>query len=201
MTIPDFPSNNQDTPDEPKRDVKRVTKGRVVRQRKKSSAFRDSVEDITNYVIKDVMGPRIRDMIVDSINGGVERAAYGETRSRPRATRPGGARSGHISYNRYASPSTPASPPKRTISRTERATHDFDNIILETRDEANEVIDRMYDMLSEYGFVAVSDLYSLLGIDSNHTDTEWGWTNLNGAHARRIRAGWLLDIPATEYIK
>ena len=43
MEIPDFPANNQNNSDEskdiPRPEVKRVTKGRVLRQKKKSNVF------------------------------------------------------------------------------------------------------------------------------------------------------------------
>src|SRR5699024_9025547 len=120
MEIPDFPANNQNNSDEskdnPRPEVKRVTKGRVLRQKKKSNVFTESVEDIFNYVVKDVVAPRLRDMVVDSVIGGVERAAYGETRPRRSSVRSTPTRGGHVSYNRYSSPSTPSGPPKRNIS-------------------------------------------------------------------------------------
>jgi len=205
MEIPDFPPNNQNPSDEtkdiPKPEVKRVTKGRVLRQKKKSNIFTESVEDVFNYVVKDVVAPRLRDMVVDSVIGGVERAAYGDARPRRSSVRSTPTRGGHVSYNRYSSPSTPSGPPKRNISRAERARHDFDNILLETRQEADDALDSMYDLVRDYGSASVSDLYTAVGIDSTPTDTEWGWTSMSGSTVRRVRSGYLLDLPATEYLK
>jgi hypothetical protein len=42
----------------------------------------------------------------------------------------------------------------------------------------------------------VADLYELTGLESNHTDMKWGWTQLRGAKAVRLRTGgFLLDLP------
>src|SRR3954454_10116741 len=87
-------------------------------------------------------------------------------------------------------------PPPASMSRRARARHDFDEIVLESRGEAEEVIDRMYDLLSRYDSVSVADMYELTGIQSAHTDQKWGWTDLRGSTVTRTRAGgYLLDLP------
>jgi hypothetical protein len=86
----------------------------------------------------------------------------------------------------------------RSISRRARATHDFDEIILPTRVEAEEVIDRMFDIVSQYETATVADLYELVGINSNYTDGKWGWSDFRGAGVSRVRNGYLLDLPRPE---
>ena len=46
----------------------------------------------------------------------------------------------------------------------------------------------------------MSDLYELLGIPGKYTDDNWGWTDIRGAQVRRIRNGYMLDIPDPEYL-
>ena len=208
MTVPNYPPNNQSEEIEKKtapedRKVERVTKGKVVRRRKKTTAFSQSVEKVGDYVFKDVVMPMLRDMVVDSVTGGIERAIYGDTRPARSSIRGSGARGGHISYNRYSSstPSAPAAPARRTVTKAQRARHDFDNIIIDSRQEADEVIDKLFELMSSYGYATVSDLYSMVGIESVHTDTQWGWYSMPGASPRRIRAGYLLDLPAPEFLE
>jgi len=82
------------------------------------------------------------------------------------------------------------------LSRASRARHDFADIVIPSQREANEVIDRLFDLLSRYGSASVADLYELTGIQSNHTDMKWGWTELPGARAARLRDGtYLLELP------
>ena len=78
------------------------------------------------------------------------------------------------------------------------AKHDFDEIVLDQRAEAEEVIDRLYDVVSRYESATVADLYDLVGLPSTHTDHKWGWTDLRGAGVSRIRDGYLLDLPDPE---
>ena len=76
--------------------------------------------------------------------------------------------------------------------------HDFNEIILGTRVEAEEVIDRLFDLLSKYDNASVADLYELVGITANFTDEKWGWTDLRGASVAKVRNGYLLDLPRPE---
>ena len=87
------------------------------------------------------------------------------------------------------------------MSHRGRAAHDFDEIILDTRREAEEVLSRLYDILSKYEVVTVSDLYDLTGIDSNYTDQDWGWTELRGSQIVNVRNGYLLDLPKPEPLR
>lgn len=84
------------------------------------------------------------------------------------------------------------------MSQRGRARHDFDEIVLDERAEAEEVIDKLYEVVSRYEFATVADLYDLVGLPSNHTDHKWGWSDLRGAGVSRIRDGYLLDLPDPE---
>ncbi len=121
--------------------------------------------------------------------------------SRRKAAKTGTGPLGYVSYNRYQAdgyrdPRT--NPPAPHLSRRGRAQHDFDEIVLQSRAEAEEVIDRMFDILSRFDSVTVADLYELTGIKSNHVDNKWGWTDLQGSSVSRIRNGYLLDLPAPD---
>lgn len=84
------------------------------------------------------------------------------------------------------------------MSRQARARHNFDEIVLDQRSEAEDVIDRLFDLVSRYESASVADLYELVGLSSVHTDNRWGWTDLTGAGVSRIRGGYLLDLPEPE---
>ena len=89
------------------------------------------------------------------------------------------------------------------MSRRARAAHDFDEIILPTRVEADEVLDRLFNLVSEFESATVSELYELVGIDASYTDNKYGWTSdggLRGANVARVRDGYLLDLPKPELL-
>jgi hypothetical protein len=154
----------------------------------------------------DVILPAVRDVITDSVSQGIERLIYGEARSSSRRTgqRPQGA-GGYISYNRYA-PSTPPwkkdprEEPRPTLSRQARATHDFSEIVPSTRVEANAVLDKMAELIAQYGQVTVSDLYDMCGLEAAFTDEKWGWTDLRNAGLERVNNGYLLKLPKPEQL-
>ena len=79
-----------------------------------------------------------------------------------------------------------------------RPVREFDDIILATRDEAESVLNRMYDLLGDYKMVTVAELYTMVGISGDFTNENWGWRNLQSAKIRRVRDGYLIDLPRPE---
>lgn len=211
----DYPSNSHKKAapkkeiDEPKK-IEKIVEGTVVRRKKSlSKRFTETfiggdAKTVGLYLMYDVLLPAVKDTLADAMSQGVERMLFGE--SRPSSRRSGSRHSGqgsYIAYNRYA-PNQPRQnerygrqePPG--ISRRARANHNFDEIVLETRVEAEEVIDQLFAILERYESVAVSDLYELVGITNTPQDEKWGWTDLRGASVSRIRNGYLLNLPKTE---
>jgi hypothetical protein len=92
-------------------------------------------------------------------------------------------------------------PRQPEISRRGRATHSFDEIILSSRPQADRVLDGLYEQLSRYDQVTVATLYELVGISAEFTDHRYGWTSLNGSNIRRVREGFLLDLPTPEPLR
>lgn len=153
------------------------------------------LKSVMHYVLSDVLAPAAKDMIVEAGSQGLERMIFGETSSRRRSA--GGITpTGHINYNRMGRPSRgPSSSPQTRV----RTRHAFDEVVLQSRAEGQEVLSRMYDILSRYESVTVSDLYELVGLRGDHTDLKWGWTDLHGASVDRLRSGgFLLDLPTPE---
>lgn len=175
------------------------------RQRKKPLGKRMSdtfvggdARGVWGYVFVEVLIPAAKDMIADAVRESTERILFGE--ARPRNTRTGG-KNGYVAYRSASSP-TPREGVRsepRSLSRRARAKHEFDEIIIDTRAEANEVLDRMYEMMDRYQAVTVSDLYDMVGISANFTDEKWGWRELPGAKVHRVGdQGYLLNLPAPE---
>jgi hypothetical protein len=82
------------------------------------------------------------------------------------------------------------------MSNRARATHDFDEIEIETRGEAEDVLATMGDRLDQYGMVTLTDLYDMVGISGSFADDKWGWVDLRGSEVVRNRAGrYVLSLP------
>lgn len=212
-----FPSNSRFDKPEPKKisaetqedkRVERVTTNDVVRRktplsRRLREAFGgDDTRTVADYVLMDVMVPAAKDMMVDAVTQGFERLIFGEARSSTRRAAASRGNSGYVSYNRFSGKSVaPKDEARPTISRRARVNHDFDEIILETRLEAEQVLERLYDIINRYDSATVADLYDLVGITGEFTDNKWGWTNLHGSGVTRVRNGYLLDLPKPEPVE
>jgi hypothetical protein len=202
METPEYPPNKFNIKDEPKEDkkIERVTHSDPIRRKKslgrkfKDVFFGGDARTTGQFIIYSVLIPAAKDMIVEAGREGVEKLVRGDSYRRRNA--PTSGPRGYISYNRHSMSVDRRDPePPRAISPRARARHDFDEIVLNTRAEAEEVIERMFDIISRYDSVTVSDLYELVGVRSNHVDHKWGWTDLRGAGVARIKDGYLLELP------
>jgi hypothetical protein len=187
----------------PEKKIDKVISGTATRRKKPlSRRFMetmfggDDARGVWAYIAQDVLVPQAKRLLVDAITGGAERAFYGDVRGRPgssRASYSGGTQ--RIAYNNISRNDPRDEPRSRAMSPRARATHDFDEIVLAKRVEAEEVLDMMIEMLSQYKVVTVADLYDMLGENSNHVDRSWGWEDLRGADITAVKAGFLLDLP------
>jgi hypothetical protein len=201
----EFPPNSHKARTEAKR-VERVTSGEVLqRKRGLGRQFKDTfvagdARGAMHYVVLNVVIPAVKEMLSEAMHAGTDRMIYGDTRPR-RGTPPSGyGNLGRVDYSRISQPVSVRPSPQqqqgRPMSRMARTRHDFGEIVIASRQEAEEVLDRMYELLSRYGSVSVADLYEMTGIQSGHTDHKWGWTNLNGSRVRRLGTGnSVLDLP------
>lgn len=191
----DYPANSKKSKENQEKRVEKVIEGEV-RTRKPSWRDRFShaflSEDsntVVSYVVMEVLIPAAKNMVSDAVSQGIERILFGD--SRPRST----SRLGQTNYTRF---SDRAARPE--LSRRARATHDFNDVILESRGEAEDVLDRLRDLISQYDVASVNDLYDLVGLTGEFTDDKWGWYDLRSASVRAIRGGYLLNLPRTQPI-
>jgi len=181
--------------------VEQVYTGAVVRRKKPlSKRFAEIFvagdgQSVIGYIFKDVLVPSIQEMVTTAATQGIERMIFGESRTRTPSRSFG--RAGHVSYNGYSSP-TRANAPVRQMSHRARSIHDFDEIVLETRVEATDVLDSLFEILSKYQLVTVADMYNVVGISPSPQDTQFGWVDLRGSKVEHVREGYLLSLPAPE---
>lgn len=147
----------------------------------------EDVRNVKNYILMDVLVPAIKDAIEDIITNGIRMILRGETGSRK-----SDAHSSRVSYRSYSDYS-------RRENRYEnkpRATgYHYDDIILDSRGEAEEVLERMGELIDTYQMVTVADLFDLVGITGSYTDNKYGWTNIRNAEVVRVREGYMIKLP------
>jgi hypothetical protein len=170
----------------------------------KTTFVHGSMRDTGDYMVTDVIVPAVRDMLFDAFESGLQRLIYGDsTRTRRTAAPSAYSNVGRVNYSsQYKSPNISQQPMgARMLSNRSRTMHDFGEIIIDSRRDADEVIEQMYEILSRFGVVHVADLYALTGIQSSHVDHKWGWTGLQGTKAIRKGDGrFLLALPEPELV-
>lgn len=147
----------------------------------------EDVKNVKSYVLMDVLVPAIKKAISDIVTNGIDMILYGES---GRRTRSSNGSSSYVSYRDYSRKDD-----RRPVEPIRRSGYDFGRVILESRGEAEDVLDRMTEIIEAYDFVSVADLFDLIGQDCNYTDQKYGWTSLRDASVERTRDGYLLKLP------
>lgn len=174
----------------PTKKVQQVAAGKPRRKnevRKLADAFiSEDVHSVKDYIIQEVLLPAAKKAISEMVSSGIDMLLYGEAKSKNRNRN-----ESRVSYTKYYERERDYDRGTRTRARG----YDYDDIILDTRREAEEVLDRMQDLIDNYGMVSVADLYDLVGINGSYTDNKYGWTHLRSADVQRVRDGYLLKLP------
>lgn len=177
-----------------KKKVNKVIKGSATAKKKSELSKISNVfisEEATNvksYIFMDVLVPAIKKAVFDIITDGIDMILYGGDGRNSKKSNHG---SSYVSYNKKYDQ---YSRDRRTEPRT-RGGYDIDNLYLENRGDAEEVLSQMDDIVAEYGVLSVADLYDLVGILPRVTDHKYGWTNVRNARVVRTRDGYKLEMP------
>lgn len=172
--------------------VEKVVTGAVT-TRKKSGVRKiaeefisEDAKNIKSYVFGEVLIPAIKKAISDIVTDGIDMILYG-------GSKPGHKRStaDRVSYRNYYDRDTRT----RDTRTTSYSGYSYDDIILSNRGEAEEVLERMDELMEAYGLVRVADLYDLVGITGQYTDNKYGWTNIRNAEIVRVRDGYMIKMP------
>lgn len=187
---------------ETKKKVEKVVTTTAVKRKNGIRKFADTFisEDAANvksYVVSEVLIPALKKAISDIVTDGIDMILYGSSgKSRQNSTK-----TSYISYRNYSDPRDKKYS-YREPSRSTNAGYSYDDIILSTRSEAEEVILAMSELVETYGVASIADLYDLVGVSGNFTDNKYGWTkaNIRNAEVVRTRDGYLLKFPRARLI-
>lgn len=172
--------------------VEKVVTGKV-RTKKKSELSKlsdifiaEDARNVKSYVLMDVLVPAIKKAVYDIVTDGVDMLLFGGSGGRKKKST-----ADRVSYNRYYNDRNDRRDRHSSMSRG----YSFDDIVLDTRAEAEEVLSAMDDILDSYGMVSVADLNDLVGVTGQYTDNKYGWTSLRTAEVVRVRDGYMLKLP------
>lgn len=195
------------TNSEKEKKVEKVITG-TAKTKKKSGATKfadifisEDVDNVKSYILLDVFIPAVKNIVSDVITNTIDMLFYGESGRRGRTST-----ASKISYNNsyrsyYDQRDSRGRDRDYGYSRT-RTGYSYDEIILDNYGEADDVLDRMSEIIKEYGVVSVGDLYDLVGITGRYTDNSYGWDDIRSARIERVRGGgYLIKLPKALPIK
>lgn len=148
----------------------------------------EDVSNVKTYIFLDVLVPAIKKAVSDIVKDGIDMMLYGDKRSSSRGS------SSYVSYRSYSDNTS------RNSRRSIRASYDFDDVVFDTRGEADEVLSSMDELMDTYGVVSVADMYDLCGMTCNYTDNKYGWKSLARADILSVRDGYMIKLPKAEPI-
>ena len=174
-----------------KKDVRPIAtakeKKRTLTQRFADRFLSFTKEEITDRIIDEWLFPGIANAIEDLIH-----FVLFQGQGRPRRRRDGD-RLRRVDYSSSYDDN-------RRDSYLSRRTRQPE-LIFDTRDEADEVLNTLFDILDDYSRVTVKDLYSLADMPTDFTMTNWGWYDLSEATILKCSEGFLLQMPKIQEIR
>ena len=195
----EYPSNSNRSKElvtkEPEREkkVEKVVKGTVKTRDNKGRNFADifiseDASNVKSYIFMDVLVPAIKKAISDIVTDGIDMILYGGTGGRERS-----GKTNKVSYRSYYDEKRSDRRDSGTYASRNR--FDYDDIIFETRVEAEDVRRQMLEVIARYGFVTVADMYDMAGLTPPYTANSYGWVNIRTAETTRVRDGYVLKLP------
>lgn len=172
--------------------AEKVVRGKVKTKKNEMRKLTDifiseDVSSVKNYIVFDVLIPTFKKTIYDIVVNSLDISLFG---GRGGSRRPVADRVSYNDYNGVSRRDSRSHGDNRTVSG-----YSYDDIVLETRGEAEAVLSRMDELMETYQIVRVADLYDLVGVTGNYTDNDYGWTNIRNASIERVRDGYRIKMP------
>lgn len=200
-----------------KKKLEPIVKKGAVKQKKKSSGwFKKVVEffadediedgDVKSYILDEWVIPGIKDILWD-----IAATLLGDGK---RSRRHGRRSKDYTSYYRSSldgfrkrhnrERSSKNSRDRRSSNKYELDSRDVDyrDIVLDSRRDAEKIVDSLKQRIDEYGEVTVAELFDLCNIAGEYTDNDWGWTSPRDIGIKIDRGGgYLIDVAEARYLK
>lgn len=178
-----------------KKEVKKVVKGKVrIRKKPLGKKFAETfmsedAQDVKSYVFFDVLVPSIKDTLAEIVKQAIDIILFGNSRRSSRKDKP----YGRVSYSSYYD----REDDRKSRRERNRPTRDFYDIVLDSRAEAEEVLESLRDIIDQYGSASLADYHDLCDVSGgSYTDNKYGWTDLTKASISLVRGqGFVVDLP------
>lgn len=189
----DYKSNSNKSKLEQKQPEKKVEKiiSGSAKVKKKSEVKKltdvfisEDISNVKSYIWNDVIVPIVKKAISET----VDVILYGESghsKKKSPASR--------VSYRSYYEDRDDNR--RRDYGSIRRSNYDYNDIVLENRGDAEEVLIKLDELIDVYGSASIADLYDMVGMSGSYTDNRYGWEKPGVGSVVRVRDGWLLKLP------
>lgn len=200
-----YPSNSHKSKSEQKtatpveKRVQKVARGPVKTKKNEVRRFADifiseDVANVKNYIFMDVLVPAIKKAIYDIVTNGIDMFLYGGNGKGKSSS--GGVK---VNYRNFYDQKSTAGSPSYRGSENSKSTNGFDyeDLVFSNRGDAELVKQQMKDIIGRYGVVTIADMYEMAdpNLTAPYTSHKYGWMDVSGAEAIRVRDGYILKLP------
>lgn len=188
---------SKEQPALPEKKAKKVVSGKV--QTKKRSEIRKFTDifvagdlaSVGDYLLYDIVVPNIKRLVEDISVSGIRMFLHGKDGAKSGGSSYGAPK---ISYRNYYEQDKRDVKSSRDDYRA-RNRFDYDEIVFDSRGDAEVVLTQMDEMLDRYKVVSVLDMYDAAGITPPYTADKYGWTDLHSASIVPVRNGYVIKLP------
>lgn len=145
----------------------------------------EDAKNVKSYIFSDVLVPAIKKLLYDIVNDGASMLLFGNTSSGRKKTI-----GSNVSYRQFYDSKVED---RRPVSSSR---FDYEDLIFESRGEAEAALSKMDEVIDVYGTVSVADLYDMCDLTAPYTSNRYGWSNIQTAEVARLRdGGYVLKLP------
>lgn len=148
----------------------------------------EDFSSVKEHVYRDVVVPRIKQTVADVCNNTINMLFFGSSAPRNNWL---GSSTNTIRYSggiNYSGISTSNATVSNDIPR-------FDEFMLDSRADAEHVLDDLRSIIDRFDRATINDLYDLVGMAGKSTYENYGWTSLKGAEVIPIGDKYYLRMP------
>lgn len=178
---------------QPEKKVEKVVSGSVVIKKKTALAkirdmfIAEDADKVGSYILMDVLVPSIKRAIVDIIKSSAD-MIFGTKGSNPAPSTK--YTYGGTPYVQYSS--TNKRPDPTPVSRSQ---YEVGDIIFANKSDAEEVLDKLGELINVYGQASVADLCEMVDAPYEFVANKYGWKNIHDAVPIRVANGYSLRLP------
>lgn len=168
----------------------------------------DDTDSLGGYIATEIVVPAIKNMLLDIAEGALLGGGRGFQPRRYFGKRDKGYDYSYPYRSQYSYESRDSRRSTRREDYDDRYSNkgaDYRAIVVldgpDSRIQAQEIVDRLRELIEIYNQASIADLYRMVGVPSAYTDNNWGWTNPNDIGMRKVSTGWLIDVAEAEYLE